>query len=45
MLWLRANAKQKRGRKVFDTTLEFAKNRIFVYRRRTAIIPSETCRR
>lgn len=37
LLWLRAS-KQKRGLKIFDTTLEFAQKRVFVCRRRTAII-------
>jgi hypothetical protein len=31
-------SKQKRGRKVFDTTLEFPQKRVFVCHRRTAII-------
>ncbi len=35
LLWNRA--KQKRGRKVFDSTLEFARKQVFVCRRRTAI--------
>ena len=34
----KSQSKQKRGRKVFDTTLEFAQKRVFVCRRRTAII-------
>jgi hypothetical protein len=34
----KSQSKQKRGRKVFDTTLEFAQKRDFVCRRRTALI-------
>lgn len=33
----KSRSKQKRGRNVFDTMLEFAQKRVFVYRRRTAI--------
>ena len=34
----KSQSKQKRGRKGIDTTLQFARKRVFVCRRRTAII-------